>query len=159
MKADVYWNLHRKCYSVRVAGRVVAHGRSLVIEDAAFVIQKGGQERARREERKNVHGMIRGRVVSLTGLDGRRAIENIPTMVQAGMPEGMIGSVQISYNPYQNDTFVRHDPRTGETSPITESPLVVGLVAQEGHPVVWARIVPDGECSKTSDSGSTVRDL
>ena len=38
MKVRVYWNLHRKMWSVQQDGLVVDHMKCVVLEDAKFVI-------------------------------------------------------------------------------------------------------------------------
>lgn len=89
-KVEVYWNLHRNCFSVRALegdrkGRVVAHVASLFLADARFAVQPAGRERVRREWRKNVHAFVRGRVC-----------HSVPNIIR----------LAVSYNPYKNDGFV-----------------------------------------------------
>lgn len=57
---EVYWNVRRRCWSVRQKGRVVAHVAALVVRDAAFKVSEAGWRRAVREGRKNVHAVVRG---------------------------------------------------------------------------------------------------
>ena len=60
MKVRVYWNLHRKMWSVQQDGLVVDHMKCVVLEDAKFVVRKGGQKRVREENKKNVHAFAVG---------------------------------------------------------------------------------------------------
>ena len=65
MKVQVYWNLHKKCWSVVARegerkGRVVSHADKVRIEDAAFVVQPAGNARVKAEGVKNVHAFVRG---------------------------------------------------------------------------------------------------
>jgi|10_taG_2_1085330.scaffolds.fasta_scaffold69699_2 hypothetical protein len=97
IRVEVYWNLHRKVFSVRALenysalgirkGRVVAYFGALAIEDPKFVVQRAGRERVLRENRKNVHAFVRGRY---------RA--HIPNLRGKGR--------EVSYNPYKHGYFV-----------------------------------------------------
>ena len=91
MRVQVYWNLHKKCWSVVALegerkGRVVSHADKVLIEDATFAVQPAGRARVHREGRKNVHAFVRGTWLSaLCQGASRRA---------------------VTYNPYKYDTFV-----------------------------------------------------
>lgn len=66
---EVYFNLHRKCFSVRARdgadrGKVIAHVRGIVLRDVAFKVSEAGRQRVLRERRKNVHATVRGVVTS-----------------------------------------------------------------------------------------------
>lgn len=96
IKAEVYWNLHKKCWSVRHKGRVVCHVGYAVMKDVTWVVQPAGRERVLREKKKNVHAFARGTLV----LD-EKPKEN--------------SWVYTTYNPYKKDTFyqilgIRHYP-------------------------------------------------
>ena len=60
LKVDVYWNLHKKCYSVRHKGKVIAHLNNVLLRDVEWIVQPAGRERVLREKRKNVHAFARG---------------------------------------------------------------------------------------------------
>lgn len=90
-KVEVYRNLHKKCWSVRNKGRIVAHVDKIVLKDCQFVVQPAGNARARREQRKNVHAFVRGYVSSVEECN-------------ASTPS--LGYFEVHYNPYQNTTFV-----------------------------------------------------
>lgn len=65
MKVDVYWNLHRRLFSVRsrekeTYGRVISHATHLGLFKPKPVVSQAGRERVLREKRKNVHAVIRG---------------------------------------------------------------------------------------------------
>jgi hypothetical protein len=89
---DVYFNLHRKCWSIRdrKTRRVVAHADSVVLSDVTFRVSAAGNARVRAEGRKNVHAFARGTVVNF---DGEREffIED---------------TARVTYNPYKYTTFV-----------------------------------------------------
>ena len=63
-KVRVYWNLHKKVWSVQdvKSSRVIAHRQFITIRDAKFVVRKGGQKRVREEGKKNVHAFAVGYV-------------------------------------------------------------------------------------------------
>ena len=54
-KVRVYWNLHKKTWSIQdcKSGLVVDHKDKVVLEIAKFVVRKGGQDRVRKEGKKN----------------------------------------------------------------------------------------------------------
>lgn len=42
MRVDVYWNSHKRCYSVRHKGKVIYHWPFLLMKDVEFVVQPAG---------------------------------------------------------------------------------------------------------------------
>jgi hypothetical protein len=62
MRVEVYFNLHKKTFSVRSAksGRVLLHTDEVHIDNPTFVVRKAGRERVLREGKKNVHAFVRG---------------------------------------------------------------------------------------------------
>lgn len=113
MRVEVYWNLHRHCYSVRALqgpskGRVIAHLPEVNLTDVQFVVQTAGRERVRRERRKTVHAFVRGRWT-----------QTVPNIIR----------LAVTYNPYRHDTFV--DGMDFE--PIHEARYAVGTIL-EGRP-------------------------
>lgn len=88
-KAFIYFNLHKKLFSVRDARSrlVVAHADEATVEDAVFSVSQAGRERVLRERSKNVHAGVRG-TASLRGGPVR-------------------GWTRVTYNPYKYRTFVR----------------------------------------------------
>jgi hypothetical protein len=89
---DVYFNLHRKVWSVRdrKTRRVIAHVDKIMLANVTFKVSAAGNARVRAEGRKNVHAFARGRVVDLAG--GK-----------------VFNGVPITYNPYKHTTFVTKD--------------------------------------------------
>jgi len=59
----VYFNLHKKVWSVRQGGKVVEHTKSIMLKDCKYLVGKAGRERVLREGRKNVHAGVSGYVV------------------------------------------------------------------------------------------------
>ena len=57
---QVYKNLHKGCWSVRQAGKVVAHLDYICLHDCNFHVGKAGRDRVRKDGVKNVHAYITG---------------------------------------------------------------------------------------------------
>lgn len=62
MRVEVYFNLHKKTFSVRSCetGRVLLHTDEVHIENPEFVVHQSGRNRVLSEGRKNVHAFVRG---------------------------------------------------------------------------------------------------
>jgi hypothetical protein len=92
MKVFVYFNLHRKVFSVRALegpnkGRVVAHRPSVHLVNAEFRVSQAGRARVIAEQRKNVHAGVVGQWDDT-------------------LPASYAG-VAVTYNPYRFESFVR----------------------------------------------------
>jgi len=91
MKVFVYFNLHKKVFSIKALegpdkGRVIAHRRQLVLHDVIFKVSEAGRQRVLRERRKNVHAGVVGKWVNdLISVDHK---------------------TQVTYNPYKHDSFI-----------------------------------------------------
>jgi len=103
MRVEVYFNLHKKLFSVRdcKTGRVVHHTQRIWIEDPEFVVRKAGRERVLREKKKNVHAFVRGTWFKVqSDFDVSRLIDH------------QACSDEVTYNPYKYDSFVtKHDAK------------------------------------------------
>jgi len=95
-RAEVYWNLHRKMWTLRDAKtkRVVCHAPSVSLSDVEFRVQPAGRERVRREGRKNVHAYAVGNVCKEEAFLSDCLNQNVDS---------------VRYNPYDNETFVDGD--------------------------------------------------
>lgn len=125
MKVFVYFNLHRKLFSVKalegdMKGRVIAHRQHVLITDATFKVSEAGRQRVIREQRKNVHAGVSGTWFDAAKAGGR-AHEFISTN----------GSL-IMYNPYKYDSFVH---RYGE-HPIKSARVVALSVNDSKRPSI-----------------------
>lgn len=89
MISQVYFNFHKKCWSIRQRGIVVAHDTSLVLYQVSFRVSEAGRQRVLREQRKNVHAFAAG------------ILQTVPLRWEPVR--------QISYNPYKAATFVDKD--------------------------------------------------
>tara|TARA_R110002051_G_scaffold579_3_gene2565 strand:+ start:524 stop:898 length:375 start_codon:yes stop_codon:yes gene_type:complete len=89
-KIEIYFNLHKKTWSVRQGGKVVQHTNFICVREPQYVVRKTGKEKVRREKRKNVHAFVRGYVEN-----------RLPTFPKKNM--------FVTYNPYKNDSFVERN--------------------------------------------------
>ena len=97
MKVFVYFNLHKKVFSVRALegsnkGLVIAHTDKLTLTDVTFKVSEAGRQRVLRERRKNVHAGVVGQWDGI--IDAQTVAEN---------------TVPVTYNPYLYDSFVLRD--------------------------------------------------
>lgn len=113
-RVEVYFNLHKKCLSVRHRGLVIGHAAAVELADVTFAVSEAGRQRVLRDGRKNVHAFIRGTLVSSVPHG-----EPVPALTydKAVAPT-------VTYNPYKNDSFVK----IADGSKITnaQKTLVVG---------------------------------
>ena len=138
MKVFVYFNLHRKCYSIKSLsgvnkGRVVAHAEKVLLRDATFKVSEAGRQRVLRTKRKNVHAGVVGTLAGWKGTPTPAAGRWIMTY----RPEGDWLSddsryakyarhygTEVVYNPYLYPTFMRKLPGFEPHLPATTSPMV-----------------------------------
>tara|TARA_Y100000310_G_scaffold330034_1_gene400959 strand:- start:76 stop:459 length:384 start_codon:yes stop_codon:yes gene_type:complete len=95
----VYFNLHKKCWSVRQDGKIVEHSHCVILKDCRYLVGQAGREKVLREKRKNVHAGVSGYYV-----------ERVP-----GIPDK---AKEITYNPYKYKTFV--DKKTGRAVKVSD---------------------------------------
>ena len=93
---EAYYNLHKKCFSVRHAGRVWFHTNVLTLRNCKFAVQPAGRAKVLNEKKKNVHAFVRGFFVRGDDHTNHR----------------MLHAAQAMYNPYYFSTFV--DVDTGD---------------------------------------------
>lgn len=98
MKVFVYFNLHKKVFSVKALegpqkGRVVAHRDRVFLTDVVFKVSEAGRQRVLREQRKNVHA----------GVVGQWTDEYVSSIY---------GGKSVTYNPYKYRTFVFKNTET-----------------------------------------------
>jgi hypothetical protein len=89
MKVKVYFNLHKKMFSVVALegenkGRVIAHETEVKLTNATFKVSEAGRQRVIREQRKNVHAYVVGTLA-----------DTVKNCNQA-----------VTYNPYKYNSFV-----------------------------------------------------
>lgn len=112
MKVFVYFNLHKKVWSVKALsgphrGKVVAHADAVGLDRCAMRVSEAGRQRVLREKRKNVHAGIVGELNGLLNPDWRYDVnEWYPG------PGFVMHGVDITYNPYKYSSFVRVQDET-----------------------------------------------
>lgn len=98
LKVFVYFNLHKKCWSVRALeggnkGFVVNHLDVVYLREVSPKVSESGRQRVLVEKQKNVHAGIVGWVVLPMNFEGDE-------------------SEQITYNPYHYEAFVYCEDRS-----------------------------------------------
>ena len=106
-RVQVYYNLHKKCLSIRYKGKVIEHAREVTLTDAKFHVSEKGRQRVLKEKRKNVHAYVSGKLKESFWFT--QAPKYIWTAKQS-----------VTYNPYKYKNFV--DKKTLE--PVTSAEVV-----------------------------------
>ena len=128
-KVRVNWNLHKKCWSIQDAksGLVIDHRYDVTLEQAKFVVRKGGQKRVREEGKKNVHAFAVGYIAQEQDIDSSAYHH------------------KVSYNPYKNDFFMRSSAELGSEEISRD---FVGNIRMESemkvlsNAVIWGGVHP-----------------
>ena len=106
-RVQVYYNLHKKCLSIRHKGKVIEHAQEVTLTDARFHVQQAGRERVLKQKRKNVHAYVSGK------LKESFWFTQSPSYT-------WIAKQRVTYNPYKYKNFV--DKKTLE--PVTSAEVV-----------------------------------
>lgn len=69
----VYWNLHKRCFSVQTQDRLRAHVDDLTLSDVTFRVNQAGRQRVLVARRKNVHAKVHG-LFSRQSVSTRQAV-------------------------------------------------------------------------------------
>ena len=98
MRVFIYFNLHRKLWSVKALegphkGKVISHCLDFSLHNCTMKVSEAGRQRVLRERRKNVHA----------GIVGQWDHWRLDNLVSDG---------RLTYNPYRAPTFT--DVDTGE---------------------------------------------
>jgi hypothetical protein len=125
-RVRAYYNLHKKCFSVQdyKTGLVVEHTDSLFFTNAMFVVRKSGNEKVKREGRKNVHAFVNG-------------------IRQPKPPLSYQGYLWVKYNPHTMDFFHYRRIVNGEPKYLEVDRHWIGnvyLSMVDGHPCIYADI-------------------
>lgn len=129
LRAQVYYNLHHKTFSIQQSGRVKAHADGVILDNARFLVGKKGQAKVRAEGRKNVHAKVSG--VDAEIMPDHR-IRTIPERLGSYLATGWR---LATYNPYKHDWFI--DKITGLN--IFEAKRVVLVNPINGSPLILYR--------------------
>lgn len=93
MRVFVYFNLHKKCWSVKALegpdkGRVIAHEDTVNLIRPKFKVSQAGRKRVLKERAKNVHAGVEG-------IWTRQSLFKVHSRC-----------VEVTYNPYKYSSFV-----------------------------------------------------
>lgn len=111
MKSFIYFNLRKKCFSIKHDGIVVAHASAVTVFHATTKVSEAGRQRVLKEKVKNVHAGVVGHVFGFTGTATPRgkvmgwednALNNVDYLEEKS-------GRSISYNPYKGSTFFYQD--------------------------------------------------
>lgn len=127
MKVFVYFNLHKKCFSIKALegadkGRVVAHVNDVTIYNPTFKVSEAGRQRVLKERRKNVHA----------GVVGEWFEHEFNTFKNVEYA-GILGRA-VTYNPYKYDCFVYKATET----PVNDNPRVAALHSDGNKALMFA---------------------
>lgn len=112
---SVYFNTHKKCFSVRQKGRVIMHAHNLDLENVNFKVWEGGRKRTLRDGKKYVHAFVEGEIV--------------------GPSFGLWDGKPIYYNPYKTEQF--SEVTDDGLKPVTKADGIA-LRVVEGKPKMFA---------------------
>lgn len=107
-KASVYFNLHRKVFSMKQrkaqgkGSHVTGHAPTVILTNVTFKVLEAGRQRVLEEQKKNVHAFVEGTLEPYQG-------------------QGIGGYREAYYNPYKVSTFV--DKESG--APLTSAKVVI----------------------------------
>jgi hypothetical protein len=108
----IYWNSHKKLFSVRYKGKVIGHHYMLALVNLKFKVNEQGRQRVLREHRKNVHAGVEAQIV--------KEYEK----PKPGEPIRL-----VRYNPYRGPNFITDDGK-----PVLEAPRGICF---EGQVWIW----------------------
>jgi hypothetical protein len=103
-RVEVYWNLHKKCFSYRLSGGKVTHARSLLLKDVKFAVQPAGRERVLREKKKNVHAFVRGTLLYVQNIKEMEDVVYAPGASEV-IDNVLYNGYAARYNPYEAGHF------------------------------------------------------
>jgi hypothetical protein len=123
MRVAVYYNVHRKLFSIKALegkskGRVVAHIGDLALRDASFKVSEAGRERVLREGIKNVHAYIVGILAYPNGTASK--------------------GNRVEYNPFKFSSFVWSKSRDA----VHSAKWVQCETNGQNRPEIYARVTP-----------------
>lgn len=119
MKVFVYFNLHRKVFSIKALegpskGRVIGHAHTVALRDVTAKVSQAGRARVLREQKKNVHAGMVGTLDATRGIDYHNLTTPLDhwAQVSADMTDALAIELApgkgeaVTYNPYKYDSFV-----------------------------------------------------
>lgn len=99
LKVFVYYNLHKSLWSIKALegaqkGKVIEHAEQVILFDAVPKVSEAGRQRVLKEQSKNVHAGITGKLFATNN----KVFESSDTLFK-----------EITYNPYKFCSFVYKD--------------------------------------------------
>lgn len=118
-KVRVYFNLHRKVFSILAAdgpckGKVIAHASDVILGKVSTKVNAKARDRVRQTRRKEVHAYVCGELLAWQGTATDAALAPALPFPMAGcwdvVDTGMADLMErqgrgLAYNPYTQDNF------------------------------------------------------
>ena len=102
MRVRVYWNLHKKKFSIQHKGKVIGHADAVALGNVVFHVNENGRQRVLRERKKYVHAYVVGDIHTFAY--HLHDIRNNDALIKFYL--GVVPlSKQIKYNPYKSAHF------------------------------------------------------
>jgi hypothetical protein len=107
MKVFIYYNLHKKCWSVKALegpnkGRVVQHCKVAALAFCEYKVSEKGRQRVLKDKCKNVHAGIVGYL--------RSTSDHVSNVLPDSV--SLLDMTRVTYNPYRYDSFVDRETKT-----------------------------------------------
>lgn len=116
MRVFVYFNLHRKCWSIKAMegprkGRVIGHADYVDLACVEWKVSEAGRQRVLREKKKNVHAGAVGTLERWQEPDGTAhgVPFNSTTFDKVSERNPTLFPEMVTYNPYKGSTFTNRD--------------------------------------------------
>ena len=131
MKVEIYFNLHKRLFSIRERhGKVIAHKKWVGLVRPTFIVQQGGREKVLRDKSKNVHAFVRPESIwgdsSTTDTYLLSKANGVPDFDQT-----LTDYTTVRYNPYKYTSFVDENE-----DPIFEADVGFMYLDKQNKPVI-----------------------
>jgi len=101
----VYFNLHKKLWSIKSKGRVIGHVKHVTIEPTKFHVNEKQRLKVIEKKCRQVHAWINGKLISYGDFSSHRNLKR-----------------PISFNPYKCDSFYWIE-LDGKITPISDEKI------------------------------------
>ena len=113
MKVSIYFNLHNYMWSVKALegaqkGRVIGHCKGAWLKNVTPKVSEAGRQRVLAEQKKNVHAVLEGEAITLSGFVQRLPGDFSACTFLSGKSE-VAGATSLYYNPYKVPSFTLAD--------------------------------------------------
>lgn len=116
MRVFVYFNLHRKCWSIKALegprkGRVIGHADYVDLACVEWRVSEAGRQRVLREKKKNVHAGAVGTLERWQTPEGEAhgVPFNSTTFDKLRNSSPTSVPYMVTYNPYKGPSFTNRD--------------------------------------------------